>query len=77
MKSNPMLSGLKMKDGGKVSSNLAQDRYQSMFALGTSSGMLKLFSLKGYEIEVYDAHDDPIIKVGFVPNRGLLVSIDS
>ena len=48
-----------------------------MFALGTSSGMLKFFSLKGYEIEVYDAHDDPIIKVGFVPNRGLLVSIDS
>lgn len=39
--------------------------------------MLKLFSLKGYEVEVYDAHDDEIIKLGFVPNKGLLVSIDS
>ena len=48
-----------------------------MFALGTSTGMLKLFSLKGYELEVYDAHDDEILKVGFVPNKGLLVSIDS
>jgi WD40 repeat protein len=48
-----------------------------MFALGTSAGLLKLFSLKGYELEVYDAHDDAIIKLGFVPNKGLLVSIDS
>ena len=39
--------------------------------------MLKIFSLKGYELEVYDAHDHEIIKVGLVPNRGFLVSIDS
>jgi hypothetical protein len=48
-----------------------------MFALGTNSGMLKIFSLKGYEMEVHDAHDDPIVKVGFVPNKGFLVSIDN
>ena len=47
-----------------------------MLALGTSSGMLKIFSLKGYELEIYDAHDDEILWVGFVPNQGLLVSID-
>jgi hypothetical protein len=47
-----------------------------MFALGTSSGMLKIFSLKGYELEVHDAHDHAIIKVGLFPNKGLLVSID-
>ena len=64
------------KDAGKVSSNLASDRLQAMLALGTSSGMLKIFNLKGYELEVYDAHDDEIIWVAFVPNQGLLVSID-
>ena len=47
-----------------------------MLALGTSSGMLKIFSLKGYELEIYDAHDDEILWVAFVPNQGLLVSID-
>ena len=47
-----------------------------MLALGTSSGTLKIFSLKGYELEVYDAHDDEISWVAFVPNQGLLVSID-
>jgi WD40 repeat protein len=39
--------------------------------------MLKIFSLKGYELEVFDAHDYEIIQVALVPNRGLLVSIDS
>ena len=64
------------KDGGKISSNLAVDRYQGMFALGTSAGMLKMFSLKGYEQVCYDAHDFEINKLGFVPNQGFLVSID-
>jgi hypothetical protein len=72
-----MLANLVKKDGGKITSNLASDKYQSMFVLGTSSGMLKIFSLKGYELEVHDAHDNEIIKVGLVPNKGLLVSIDS
>jgi WD40 repeat protein len=72
-----MLANLVRKDGGKITSNLASDKYQSMFVLGTSSGMLKIFSLKGYELEVHDAHDHEIIKVGLVPNKGLLVSIDS
>ena len=65
-----------MKDAGKVSSNLATDRYQSMLAMGTSTGIIKIFSLKGYEQEIYDAHDYEICHVAFVPNEGLLVSID-
>ena len=64
------------RDSGKVSSNLASDKYQATLAMGTSTGMIKIFSLKGYELEVYDAHDDEIIWVAFVPNKGLLVSID-
>lgn len=64
------------KDAGKVSSNLASDRLQAMLALGTNAGMLKIFSLKGYELDIYDAHDDEIRHVGFVPNQGKLVSID-
>ena len=47
-----------------------------MFAMGTSAGMLKIVSLKGYEQEIYDAHDFEINQVGFVPNQGYLVSID-
>jgi WD40 repeat protein len=47
-----------------------------MFALGTSSGMIKLFSLKGYELEIHDAHDNAIHKLAFFPNKGFLVSID-
>ena len=65
-----------IKDAGKVSSNLAMDRYQSMLAMGTSTGILKIFSLKGYEQEIYDAHDYEICHIAFVPNCGLLVSID-
>ena len=47
-----------------------------MLAMGTSTGIIKIFSLKGYEQEIYDAHDHEICLVGFVPNKGLLVSID-
>ena len=50
-----------VKDAGKVSSNLAIDRYQSMLAMGTSTGIIKIFSLKGYEQEIYDAHDYEIL----------------
>ena len=59
-----------------MSSNLATDHYQSMLAMGTSTGIIKIFSLKGYEQEIYDAHDYEICHLTFVPNRGLLVSID-
>ena len=47
-----------------------------MLALGTTAGVIKIFSLKGYELEIYDAHDEEISWVAFVPNQGLLVSID-
>lgn len=56
------------KDAGKISSNLASDRYQQILAMGTSTGIIKIFSLKGYEQEIYDAHDHEISLVAFVPN---------
>ena len=37
---------------GRIKSNLACDRYQSMLAVGTSDGLIKLFNLKGYEQEI-------------------------
>jgi hypothetical protein len=39
----------KLQDLGHVSSNLAEDRYQAMLAVGTNKGTIKIFSLKGYE----------------------------
>ena len=47
-----------------------------MLAVGTSTGIIKIFSLKGYELEVYDAHDYEISWVAFAPNKGFLLSID-
>ena len=48
-----------------------------MLAVGTNNGTIKIFSLKGYEQEILDAHNDEIRLMTFVPNKGKLVSIDS
>jgi hypothetical protein len=37
---------------GRIKSNLASDFYQSMLAVGTSDGQLKIWNLKGYEQEI-------------------------
>lgn len=47
-----------------------------MFALGTSDGLIKLFNLKGYEQEIDQAHFAAVIWVQFVPNQGIMVSVD-
>lgn len=61
---------------GRIKSNLAVDKYQSLLAMGTSDGQIKLISLKGYEQEIDQAHIYPIIWIQFVPNQGKLISID-
>lgn len=38
--------------------------------------MIKLWSLKGYESELIDGHEDSVRGVVFVPNQGVMVSID-
>ena len=38
--------------------------------------MIKIFSLKGYEHEIYDAHSCEIKFVAFQPNKGFLAAID-
>lgn len=48
-----------------------------MLAVGTSLGVIKIFSLKGYEHDVTFAHDAEILWLAFVPNKGQMVSIDS
>jgi hypothetical protein len=61
-----------------ITSNLAYDKYQGLLAYGTKTGHIKMFSLKGYEQEVYHAHDNvPILFVLFVPSSLLLFSIDA
>lgn len=47
-----------------------------MLAYGTKSGMIKVWSLKGYEYEIYEAHSESVRSLAFIPNQGLLVSID-
>lgn len=59
-----------------VSTNLAYDKYQGLMAYGTSTKVIKIISLKGYEFEIYEAHDVSIRFLAFVPNQGVLVSID-
>jgi len=39
-----------------------------MLALGTSDGQIKIFNLKGYEQEIEQAHDNPILWLLFAPN---------
>ena len=54
----------------KVFSNMAADRYQSLLALGTNDGKIKLFNLKGYEQEIDRAHRCAVKHLAFVPNAG-------
>ncbi len=48
-----------------------------MLAVGTCDGQIKIWSLKGYEQEINQAHDASILLLQFVPNQGLLLSVDS
>ena len=38
--------------------------------------MIKIISLKGYEYEIYEAHEVGIRALTFIPNEGVLISID-
>ena len=38
--------------------------------------MIKIFNLKGYETDIQKAHDSQIVWLIFVPNQGILISID-
>ena len=61
-----------------ISSNLAFDKYQGLLAYGTRSGDIKMVSMKGYEQEIYGAHDGcAILHMLFVPGQLLLFSIDA
>jgi|LauGreDrversion4_2_1035121.scaffolds.fasta_scaffold70589_1 WD40 repeat protein len=48
-----------------------------MFAIATNNGVIKIFNLKGYETEILQAHDCQITFLQFVPNGGILMSVDS
>ena len=61
----------------EISSNLAFDTYQSIFCVGTKSGALHLFSLKGYEQSEPRAHRSSVLFTQFCPNKGILLSVDS
>ena len=67
------------KDGqGDITSNLAYDKYLGLLAYGTRSGHIKMQSLKGYEQELYWAHQGvPVDFLLFVPGKLLLISIDA
>ena len=60
----------------RVTSNMAVDQYKSMFGLGTYNGSIKIINLKGYEQDIQKAHDCAIEWLLFVPNQGILISID-
>ena len=47
-----------------------------MLAIGTGDGQIKIFNLKGFEQEIDQAHDSPILWLLFAPNQGLLLSVD-
>ena len=55
---------------------MAEDPKQAMLAIGTESGTIKIISLKGYEQELYRAHNVQINHLVFVPNQGKLLSLD-
>lgn len=59
-----------------VSTSLAYDWYQGLFAYGCENQTIKLLSLKGYEAEIYEAHKANIRCLQFVPNQGALISVD-
>lgn len=61
-----------------ITSNLAYDKYQGLFAYGTRDGHIKMYSMKGYEQEVLNAHDNiPVMFITFVPGECILFSIDA
>ena len=61
-----------------ITSNLAYDKYMALLAYGTKDGHIKMFSLNGYEQEVYHAHDNvSVLFCQFVPGQLLLFSIDA
>jgi len=47
---------------------MAYDRYQGLIGYGTETGILKIVSLKGYESEIYEAHQTAVRAMLFVPN---------
>ena len=60
----------------RITTNMAYDKYQGLLAYGTSTKIIKVFSLKGYEFEIYDAHEASLRALTFIPNQGVLVSVD-
>lgn len=44
--------------------------------MGTSSRIIKIISLKGYEFEIYEAHQAGIRLLTFIPNEGVMISVD-
>ena len=49
-----------------ASSILAHDKYQGLFAYATKDRTIKIMSLKGYEFEIYEAHETSIRMMCFV-----------
>ncbi len=39
--------------------------------------MIKIMNLKGYEYELYEAHESGVRELAFIPNQGILISVDS
>jgi WD40 repeat protein len=44
--------------------------------MGTSTRIIKIISLKGYEFEIYEAHQAGIRLLTFIPNEGIMISVD-
>ena len=68
--------GLPRNPTTSASSTLAHDKYQGLLAYGTKDRTIKVVSLKGYEFEIYDAHEANIRAICFVPQQGVLLSVD-
>ena len=45
---------------------LTHDKYQGLFAYATKDRTIKIISLKGYEFEIYEAHESSIRALCFV-----------
>jgi len=39
--------------------------------------MIKIFNLKGYESELYEAHSCEVKHATFIPNGGILCAVDA
>jgi hypothetical protein len=71
-------SASSISDTEDITSNLAFDKYLGLLAYGTSSGHIKIISLNGYELEIYNYFGNiPIHFLLFVPGKFVLISIDS